>query len=266
MLLLKNKPLKQSAVDLLKHYQSLVDQKSDFQQQVAEGKRLFSLYNKKSNPAFKVVRSTLAEMSRATVRCNYCEDSHANQVEHIYPKNYYPGKCFSWENYCNACGPCNQPKSDHFAVLETNTNLEINLKDMPKGTPPPSGKAILIDPRTENPLEYVILDTLDTFKFVPIHESATEKRRAQYTIEILGLNSRSYLVRARKQAFYNFKARLYEYVNRKKGGASNQELKPLIDSLKSEHHQTVWHEMIRQRKLHPEIDDMLGQAHEALGW
>jgi uncharacterized protein (TIGR02646 family) len=266
MLLLKNKPLTTEAARLLQQYQQQVDAKATFSDKVDEGKRLFALKNNLDNVAFKVVRSSLSEMSGGTVRCNYCEDSNANQVEHIYPKNYYPEKCFEWENYCYACGPCNQPKSDKFAVFKEETHEEINLKELPKTESPPAGQALLIDPRSQDPLSCLFLDTQVTFKFVPYKDEAKDIRRAEYTIEVLGLNSRSYLVRARKVAFGNFKARLFEYVVKKEAGEALEVLKPLVDSLRSEHHQTVWHEMIRQRILHPEVDELFNRAPEALEW
>jgi hypothetical protein len=102
--------------------------------------------------------------------------------------------------------------------------------------------------------------------FVPFKDEAKDIRRAEYTIEILGLNSRNHLVRARQVAFSNFKARLFEYVTKKEAGSTTAHLNPLINSLKSEHHQTVWHEMIRQRSLHPEVDNLLNRAPEALTW
>ena len=266
MLYLNDKPLDATASSLLVQYQKAVDDKPSFSEKAAEGKKLFSSYNKKTNKAFKVVRKHLAEMSGGTVRCNYCEDSNANQVEHIYPKNFYPGRCFLWENYCYACGPCNQPKNDLFAVFEDATGTEVNLKTLPENTLPPEGRALLVNPREEEPFEFLFLDTKSTFRFVPFQEDAQGIRRAEYTIEILGLNSRNYLVRARKVAFGNFKARLFEYVAKKEAGAPSSELNPLIESLLAEHHQTVWREMIRQRSLHPELDDLLNRAPEAITW
>jgi uncharacterized protein (TIGR02646 family) len=266
MLFLINKPLTKEALALLKQYQEAVDRKPSFLEQVAEGKKLFSGYNKESNTAFEEVRRHLKEMSGGTIRCNYCEDSNANQVEHIYPKSLYPEKCFVWENYCYACGPCNQPKSDLFAVFEDATGNEVNLNTIPKSTIPPKGMALLVDPRAEKPLDYLFLDTMNTFRFVPFKDDNRDFRRAEYTIEILGLNSRSQLVRARKVAFGNFKARLFEYVTKKESGAQVSELDPLIDSLRSEHHQTVWQEMIRQRSLHSELNDLFTRAPEALKW
>lgn len=266
MLKLESKSLPASTISLLKKYQDAVDAKATFSAKVSEGKKLFSSYNNKKNAAFKKVRENLTAMSGATVRCNYCEDSNANQVEHIYPKNHYPEKCFSWENYCYACGPCNQPKNDKFSIFEVATGLEKNLKDLAKNTQPPKGEALLIDPRVDQPMDFLFLDTKDTFKFVAFKETEKEIRRAEYTIEILGLNSRSHLVKARKIAFDNFKSRLFEYVHKKESGDSNAILAPLIDSLKSDGHQTVWYELIRQRSFHSEIDDLLNRAPEALNW
>lgn len=267
MLRLRNSPLSLAATSKLMEYQDAVNAKATFAEKVAEGKALFSRYNKTSNAAFKVVRSKLAEMSGGAIRCNYCEDSNANQVEHIYPKDFYPEKCFVWENYCYACGPCNQPKSNKFAIFEQGTGAEKNLKtDIAAGTQPPAGEALLLDPRTEQSLDFLFLDTQDTFKFVAYKDNANGIRRADYTIETLGLNSRSYLVRARRDAFINFKSRLFTYVHKKESGAAQPELNELVDSLKSEHHQTVWQEIIRQRTLHPEIDDLLDRAPEALTW
>ncbi len=266
MLQLTDKPLSAAAISRLKQYQDAVDAKATFPEKAAEGKKLFSVHNKKTDVAFKEVRKNLAEMSGGTIRCNYCEDSNANQVEHIYPKNYYPERCFSWDNYCYACGPCNQPKSDKFAIFDTATDLEFNLENLLPDTQPQPGAALLIDPRQDEPLDFLFLDTSDTFKFVAFKDDPREIRRADYTIEILGLNSRSYLVRARKVAFDNYRGRLFEYVNKKEAGIANATLTALADSLKSEHHQSVWREMIRQRSSHPEIDDLFNRAPEALTW
>lgn len=266
MLYLKDKPLTAKATSILERYQKIVDAKPTFKEKAAEGKKLFSSYNKKSNATFNEVRNNLADMSGGTIRCNYCEDSNANQVEHIYPKNYFPEKCFVWENYCYACGPCNQPKNDKFSLFESSTGNEVNLKSIPINTHPPAGKALLIDPRVEEPLNFLLLDTISTFLFIPLSSNLKDARRAEYSIEILGLNSRSHLVRARKVAFGNYKARLFEYVLKKEAGNTQVQLTPLIDSLKCEHHQTVWQEMIRQRSSHPELDDLFVRAPEALAW
>ena len=266
MLQLNDKTLPEDTNALLQEYQKEVDSKPDFTGRVAEAKRLFKNHNTQSNPAFKVVRRFLANISGDTIRCNYCEDSNANQIEHIYPKHFYPERCFEWLNYCYSCGPCNQPKHNKFSIYEAESQQELNLKELPEGTGPPPGEALLINPRVEDPMHLLFLDTKDTFKFTPNTDDDKEKRRAFYTIELLGLNSRNHLVRARKVAFDNYKSRLFEYVAKKDAGAEVKDLSPLIDSFCSEHHKTVWQEMIRQRSLHPEVDDLLKRAPEALNW
>ncbi len=266
MLHLSDTPLPILAQNLLDQYQLEVNLEATYKAQVAKAKKSFSAKNKASNGAFKHVRMNLSIMSGGTVRCNYCEDSHANQVEHIFPKNHFPERCFTWENYCYSCGPCNQPKSDKFAVFESIRGNELNFKDLPKGTKPPNGIAILIDPRSEDPTRLLYMDTVNTFNFVPFSEVRMEKRKAEYSIEILGLNSRSYLVRARKTAFSSFRARLFEYVTKKESGTTQTNLDELIMDFKEDHHRTVWFEMKRQRSLHPDIDELLTRAPEALSW
>lgn len=266
MLHLSDIPLPILAQNLLDQYQLEVDLESTFAAQVAKAKKAFTSKNKANNGAFRHVRANLTSMSGGTVRCNYCEDSHANQVEHIFPKKFYPDRCFSWINYCYACGPCNQPKSDKFALFVSLTNEELDLKSLPKNTIPPPGAALLIDPRIEDPTRLLYLDTENTFHFVPFSNDSREKRKAQYSIEILGLNSRSYLVRSRRIAFSSFRARLSEYVTKKEAGFDKTILDKLIVDFKEDHHQTVWFEMKRQRTIHSEIDDLLNRAPEALTW
>ena len=48
----------------------------------------------------------------------YCEDSVGDEVEHHRPKNLYPDHTFLWDNYLYACGPCNGPKNNRFAVFD----------------------------------------------------------------------------------------------------------------------------------------------------
>lgn len=264
---LKIKWLPKGTLLHLQKYQSDVDALPTFSARVEKAKVDFKKYNTTNNSTFKVIRAYLAKMSGDTIRCHYCEDSNANQIEHFYPKNFYPEKCFVWENYCYACGPCNQPKSNSFAIFDALSGKELNLKTIAKNTQPPPGKALLIDPRSEEPLDYLFLDTLDTFRFVPLQEDNEQNaRRAEYTIDVLGLNSRSHLVRARQVAFVNYTSRLSAYIGQKKSGMAPDQLTVLINSLKNEHHQTVWLEMIRQRGLHPHLDEMFHYAPEALTW
>lgn len=201
--------------------------------------------------------------------CCYCEDSCADEVEHIRPKDIYPEWFFVWDNYLYACGPCNSPKGNQFAVIEPQTGQFVNVARR-KGepvVPPLPGYPVLIDPRCENPLDYMALDLLDTFWLVPIaNEGTPDYQRAQYTIDLLRLNRREVLVNARRNAFDSYKARLYEYQRKKDLGTSQDELKRLIKSLQQMHHPTVWAEMKRQYTLHEELKSLLKALPEALKW
>lgn len=70
--------------------------------------------NRAGTVTFKNIRGTLATMCSGNRRCCYCEDSLADEVEHIRPKSLYPELVFVWENYLYSCGPCNSKKSNNY--------------------------------------------------------------------------------------------------------------------------------------------------------
>jgi len=126
---------------------------------------------------------------------------------------------------------------------------------------------VFIDPRSEDPLEYMELDLLDTFRFVPTAEEGTgDYLRAQYTIAILRLNDRDILPEARKCAFGSYKARLHEYRSKKRGGTSLDDLQVLSRGIQKMPHPTVWAEMKRQHSLHAELAPLFEDIPEALKW
>lgn len=84
---------------VLNDYQKDVDTKLDYAQRVSAAKRLFKLRNISKNKTFQLVRATLDKMCSGARRCCYCEDSCADEVEHIRPKDLYPELVFVWENY-----------------------------------------------------------------------------------------------------------------------------------------------------------------------
>lgn len=192
---------------LLDGYQAEVNAAGDFAEQVAEAKRLFSARNKSANPAFRVIRKKLDELCGGSGRCCYCELSQPDEVEHVRPKDWYPEVVFAWRNYTYSCGPCNGPKNNQFAVFKRGSRTPTRLvreRDDPV-TPPPAGSPVLIDPRTENPLDFMELDLSETFLFVETADEGTrEFERAKYTIEVLRLNERDVLTRARRVRFIHF--------------------------------------------------------------
>lgn len=269
MIRLPDVELPKETRESLRGFQAEVDGEPAYAERVEAAKDLFERRNRTTNPTFRVVRAKLDEMCAGARRCCYCEDSRADEVEHIRPKQLYPEFVFIWENYLYACGPCNGPKLSRFAVFEKATGRE---KDVTRGRndpiePPPEGDSVLIDPRRENPLEYMQLDLRDTFFFVPTADDGQPgHRRAEYTIELLRLNDRDVLTKARRNVFGSYRARLREYRGRKRAGAAADELDRLAKDLQEMPHPTVWAEMKRQRDVYPELARLFDDAPEALLW
>lgn len=179
-----------NAAAQLANYQQTVLNAGNYTAQVAEAKKRFSQYNTLSNPTFQEVKLRLTEMCVGSRRCNYCEDSVADEVEHIAPKDLYPERVFQWENYCYACGPCNGPKSNRYAVFRVDQNgafYEIPaLTRVQPGQPyqlipPPPGLEALIDPRIENPLDFLLLDIAGGFQFSEFADPGTIDNKERNT-------------------------------------------------------------------------------------
>lgn len=270
MIQLPSKNLAQNVVDELALFQALIDKKATFSEQVTEAAKLFKQKNIKSNKTFRALKKVLIDMCSGARRCAYCEDSVADEVEHFSPKNIYPSLTFVWSNLLYACGPCNGPKNNQFAVFALLTGLFTDVtppRKNPNPQPPIEGEAVLIHPRQENPLDFLILDISDTFFFSPIDDENTkEYERAVYTIDILGLNSRSYLVEARENAFDNYIARLSYYKTQLDINTSTKELNKIKAGILKEHHPTVWQEMKRQCLAHPRLKILFEAVPDALNW
>jgi hypothetical protein len=253
----------------LRRYQAALDSEPDFGKRIELAAARFRQRNRQNNVAFRRVRSTLTSMCAGAKRCMYCEDSAGDEIEHHRPKNLYPEHVFVWENYLYACGPCNGPKNNRFAVFASDGSVvDVTRKrDQPAG-PPVAGDPVLLHPRIENPLDYMMLDILgDTFLFVPTaFAQSQEFERASYTIQLLRLNRRDHLRVARREAYGSYRARLTEYVHRRDDGAGNSALDLLTDAIRRMQHPTVWSEMRRQSNLIPELTRLFGQAPEALAW
>lgn len=254
----------------LARLQNRIDGEASYAAQVVAAKSLFAQSNKPTNRTFRVVREKLEEMCSGARRCCYCEDSRADEVEHIQPKDLYPEAVFVWDNYVYACGPCNGPKNNQFAVFSATTGemVEVTRRTGQSVEPPEGGEHAFINPRQENALDLLDLDLVDTFRFLPIvlAKSTRENAKADYTIRVLRLNDRDDLVRARKEAYGDYRARLKEYITERNGGASSTALERLKRALQRKGHPTVWAEMKRQRTFLPELDTLFTQAPEALKW
>ena len=278
MLRIGNRALAASAAFVLDELQAQVDAGADYPSRVVEAKRLWDAKTSgaRRRDAFTTVRKTLARLCVGPVRCAYCEDSAADEVEHVLPKDLFPDHAFRWMNYAYACGPCNGPKSNRYGTVVQDGIVEFVRRRGDPVVPPPQGDPGLIDPRVEEPTELLELDLggrtpeglelTPTFWFNPREPLApAAQARAGYTIEVLDLN-RELLLEARRNAYGGFRARLVEYVKRRDEGAPKVKLRRLRDDLLHTPHLTVFHEMRRQRRSLPKIDDLLKRAPEAMRW
>jgi 5-methylcytosine-specific restriction endonuclease McrA len=266
----------QGCLDVLSELQAQIDALPSHSERSARAKQRFSGTNKKGNKTFDEVKLVLTSICQGARRCAYCEDSVGDEVEHIYPKNHYPKRCFVWDNYLYACGNCNGPKNDLFAVYTDPGGRLVRHAEpgWPEDSEPPVGETVMIDPRTEDPMDFAVLDLLSTFCFTAIDDQdARIVERFQYTYEeVLRLNSREFLIRARKSAFDAYWDKLFRYVHRRNGAAPAAELDAIKASFASTGHRTVWEEMKRYHRegwlaqAHPALDALFHQAPETLDW
>jgi uncharacterized protein (TIGR02646 family) len=250
----------------LAELQDIIDRQTVYRERVLEAARLFKLKNVKRNKTFDAVKDGLDRLCSGARRCGYCEDSFADEVEHIWPRSLYPDKTFVWSNYLYACGPCNVLKGGRFEIYRQSSDRRAKLLPH-RQYPPPPGSPLLIDPRHEDPLDYMTLDLIDTFAFVPTGQRPTRSwQRAIYTIRALQLNDRDALTRSRRSAYDAYLRYVGDFIRRRDAGEAPAGLTALIAGLQSQPHPTVWKEMQRQQQSIPELHDLFKQAPEAFGW
>jgi len=258
--------------------------------------RAQTLWDSKSSAArgkiaFDRIKQTLIKLCVSIELCNYCEHNEATDIEHIYPKSFFPERTFLWSNYLLACKTCNTHyKLDQFAVFipaQSATASMLQRKQIPA-----SNDAAFIDPRIEDPMHYLFLDiTGKSFYFTP-HPSLTDPRdiaKADRTLAVLQIGQRAGLARARKDAFEFYQSKLERYrdvqsvttweelehlvqdphlVDRVNNFESEKQL--MLAGLKRsilEHlHPTVWYEMQRQHQLLNKTKRLFEDVPDALTW
>lgn len=221
----------------------------------------------------KTLRGKLADSCSGLERCMYCEDSRADEIEHRRPKKLYPDDAFSWANWLYACGECNgvHVKGDRFAVIIQNRCVEVSRSDGGPVAPPQAGLDALLDLRGEDPMDFIWLN-LESGYFTPDCDDRQSERylRAEWTITHLCLNSRSRLLRARRNAYVMFSTLLRDYVEQRSAVTDAQVAQrkrtEISRVLKEASHRTVWEEMKRQRAMHQELQALFAAAPETLDW
>ena len=268
MIRIPNTPLDPTAASALAGFQADLDALPNYPDRVAAADKQFQSRNRESNTTFRLVRRTLTAMCSGARRCMYCEDSLADEVEHVRPKHLYPEFTFVWENYVYACGPCNGGKRSKFEVFDAaGTRQNVTRRHGDPITPPVSGSPLLIDPRTEDPLEFLRLDLRGTFFFNPVDGlSPRDRERALFTRAVLKLNDKSALVTARKGAYVSLLSDLHAYVAIRTKTPKSPKLRRTESSIREIGQRTVWEEMKRQGgKIH-ELRVLFPAVPEAVNW
>lgn len=224
--------------------------------------------SRRQSKTLKHVCLKLEEMCSGNRRCCYCEDSVADEVEHIKPKSLYPELTFTWSNYLYACGSCNTKKNNKYALFIAGNLTSI----MPSTSPPNPGNDVFINPRQDDPMDFLDLDLGQaiqdgTFQYLPkygLSQGNVNYERANYTIEILGLN-RDFIVAERRNAALDFKARLYEY-EQEKPRLSLQDLDQFKRDFQQHSYPSVWNHIKAQHQSIPVINHFFQRFPEIYDW
>ncbi len=207
---LNEKTLENAQQSKLDSLQQKVNHETSFSAKVSKAQTLWDSKSssQEGKKVFEVITQTLSEMCLSVKTCNYCEQNEANDIEHIFPKSFFPEKAFIWENYLLACKQCNSGyKLDKCFVIDDKDNIIF----VERGTEPAHKTMAFIDPRTEDPNHFLLLNT-QTWTFeIKDSLSKTNQHKAEKTLEILQLNDRDYLKEGRKSTanrLYNLLERL----------------------------------------------------------
>jgi len=121
------------------------------------------LWSGKNRDRFRAIRAVLESISGASLRCMYCDDSAATDIDHFDPRARTPELTFVWDNYLLACSGCNSnAKRDKFPT-------------------DPTGSPLLVNPMEEDPFETLALNPANG-------RLLTESEKGLRTIEVFDLN------------------------------------------------------------------------------
>lgn len=267
MVQLPDVTLSQRAQRWLLSWQAEIDSLPTFEAKVAFVEQHWANRNRGSNRTFQEIRRVLRGACSGNLGCPYCETSVGKTIDHFRPKAIYPELTFVWANLIPACSDCQSVKGSRFRICRQDTG---GHEDLSLGTEPAAGVALLINPREEDPSEFLELD-LATGEFLErAVEGTPEYARASYTLQLLELNARNELRRARQKAYRTFRLHLEEYAQYKEAEAPEVELNQLCNALLALNYQAVWEEMKRQVRLYPnfypELTSLFQRVPEAFDW
>jgi uncharacterized protein (TIGR02646 family) len=245
-------------------WQREIDNIQTYAGQIDAAKHLFTTRNIKHNQTFSVVRRYLDALCFGERSCAYCERSMADEVEHVRPKSLFPGAVFVWRNYIYACGPCNGVKLNNYPRRIGGVICNVSRRRGEPIVPPPAGDDLLIDPRAEDPAEFLQLD-LNTCQVIAVRGlDPSRAERAHQTIDTIGLN-RPGLIKARGQHLQNYIARLQRYIFLRDHDEV-ADADAYAADIQTMGHPMVWNEMRRQYGKYSQLQRLFVQAPEALTW
>jgi uncharacterized protein (TIGR02646 family) len=289
MIKIGDKDLSINTIAVLKNLQAKIDGENTFAKRADKAQSLWdSKGGANGRKAFEEVKEILTSMCVYVEVCNYCEQSEANDIEHIAPKSFFPDLAFVWKNYLLACKQCNSGlKLDRCFVMDNDGKAIETVR----GEEPLFKEIAFINPRTENPNDFMYLN-METFKFdVFPWLNNHQKSKAISTIEILQLNNRATLVKARESAkghYYDKLERLVRVLQTKNKTQIKKALNPATDKfdltksiadLKKEvlesyklyiqkyQHPSVWHSIKTiESKNNESWKEIFKQIPDALTW
>lgn len=137
----------------------------------------------------EVVRN-LHAMAGERERCMYCMDSHGSDIEHFWPKGFYPERTFLWPNMLLCCTECGRFKGNRFPLLD-------------------AGFPALVDPSAEDPWEFLEFDP-DTGNLTARYDVAGRifSPKGVATVETLQLDRREGMAAGYRKTY----RRIVDYV------------------------------------------------------
>lgn len=209
-------------------------------------------------------------------RCVYCQDNEGRELDHLRPKTLHPLLAYCWSNLIPACSTCGGAafKGALDAVLDPAQPKGWREISRQRGAgaagplaAPPNGVTAWWNPRLADPLRAMRLDIVGgSFLFdVTAAPGTADFARMSWTLEVLGLNRRSSLVRQRSSAFLSYMGWLRDVVACQQAGDSAAVARLRAD-LPNRSQPVVWAEMKRQRGAIPEVDVLIGQVPAVIGW
>jgi hypothetical protein len=254
--------------------QAVIDAHATHANQVAEAQKLWST----KNPVlFARVRGALSHGSPSPVFCHYCEQSEEAAIEHIYPKAHFPERTFQWPNYLLACTRCNSTyKGEKWTIFEPTSGSAMTELDLATTPRPIVGSiSLFIDPRCENPLDYIELNLASGYFNAVSGMSPMDERRAEFTFDDALKLNRGKLPRCRKNQYTVYLQKLRDYVALRATAVAaspsatmipTSDMNAIKADILDDPHPTVWAEMKRQHTLILELGALFTAAPEALSW